>query len=121
MMTKQRQTRQKASRVCALFLAAVFAFGSLAHADEKEKPWLDPDIAELSVTEMLTSTPGNHMVDDDWAEALQMSEAEPGIVTFAKDCAEIDAIPLLELAQNTDKRVFIGINFDGVLGIHGML
>lgn len=54
-------------------------------------------------------------------EDLSWSESDLDVVNFARECAEIDAIPLMKLSSTANKRVFLGINFDGVFGFHGQL
>lgn len=54
-------------------------------------------------------------------DELRWLEHDLQVVRFAEACAEIDMIPFVELPSSVNKRVFIGINFDGVFGFHGQL
>lgn len=51
----------------------------------------------------------------------RLSFLRPGMTSFVIDCAELEAIPLVELSTENSNRIFFGISFDGVLGFHGRL
>ncbi len=55
------------------------------------------------------------------ARELLLPGLNPNVVSFIEDCAELEAVPLLELKKDGRRRVYLGINFDGVFGIHGTL
>ncbi len=38
--------------------------------------------------------------------------------SFARECARLEAVPLIEVSEDERRRVFFGISLDGVLGLH---
>jgi len=45
----------------------------------------------------------------------------PRLVSFIEECTDLEAIPLFDINTDSNKRVFVGVNFDGIFGIHGRL
>lgn len=106
---------------CANAVAAVpvaFALSvSTAYADEITTA-LDTDsevIEQLLESAIAGASAETHLAP------IDLPDPEPALIAFAKECATLDAIPLFELKRDRDSRVFVGINFDGVFGIHGQL
>ena len=52
---------------------------------------------------------------------LNLPEPRSQLVSFVKKCAELEAVPLFEIAEQEDKHVYLGINFDGFLGVYARL
>lgn len=115
--------RNKLSRcitaIATTFVALGMTAGSVALADEIYTP--DSLFEDIGASDRF-----------DWQEyalierrsdlnEIELPDAEPAFIAFAKDCADLDAIPLVELKNDKNRRVFVGINFDGVFGIHGQL
>lgn len=111
----------KSIPVSLLVSSILLACASFAAADElngtesENLTLVSPDelLDSLSLPKKLTVASNRDDID--------LPEAEPAFIAFAKECASLDAIPLLNLKQEEGRRVFVGINFDGVLGIHGLL
>jgi hypothetical protein len=97
-------------------VAAAFSLGSVAQADETATALVISKATEsrlyATVNEGMSAA-ALERPDDKMA----IPEMQPRLVTFIKDCAEMDAIPFITISDKPDKRVFVGVNFDGVLGI----
>jgi len=118
MMEWNKQIRRLAV-VPILFITLGLISAPNAFADEQfsiDKLLDSPDYLEyLSLPEDVDQQPLEKPRD------IELPEHEPAIVSFAKECASLNAIPLFDLQRDEDRRVFVGINFDGYLGIHGQL
>lgn len=40
-----------------------------------------------------------------------------GLLGFARECAEIELVPLKSLHESEERRMMLGVDFDGVLGL----
>ncbi len=119
-MSKHNSAKRLFVQFSAALIAAAVMAGNQAHAQ-------DAQALDLSVNldEVLERIDADVTTDDAeivlHAEDWDLPDLQPRVVSFIKDCADVDAVPLLELSKRKDRRVFFGISFDGVLGIHARL
>lgn len=127
-------TGRKPLHPCPLVIAAIMAAALiLSHGVNAEEPgstWEYSNFDVRSVADGIVQdqpttnsiSTGNHRTAKNRVfKRLSRSRHEPKFIRFAKECAEIEAIPFVEISTSDTKRVFFGVNFDGVIGFHGLL
>lgn len=105
-------------QACAVLIAVLATAGQQVHADSEKSFDPGPIVDELIATMDVEPSPFYAEPAEFYAEKLEISEQRPGVMTFVEECATLNAIPLFELSRRKDRRLFIGISFDGLLGIH---
>ena len=135
---EQLMERRKQQSKCRNALATVAAIASLCATsaafgdDNLDGLLLAADWSQTATerfTRLSESRTLEQLQDAAWrspaaaarVSALELPEPKTPLQSFVEKCAELDAIPFLELSADDDHQVFIGVNFDGVLGVHALL
>ncbi|MBT8096109.1 MAG: hypothetical protein KJO19_03675 [Woeseia sp.] len=116
---QREQTKQWINIFAVVSVALTVLFFEDTKADELDAATSYTIDTEI-IDELLEYSVAGSAIDAD-LDPINLPEPEAAWIAFAKDCASLDAIPLFELKNERDRRVFVGINFDGVFGIHGLL
>lgn len=117
---------------CVLFLPAMASTSTDAHAEDlvADNVTDSDEITDIASVDFLYDIDG--FAIDNWESArkswlagvkreIALPEPKPQLHAFIEECAELEAIPLIRLAEDRDRRWFVGISFDGYLGLHARL
>lgn len=106
---------------CWILIASLAIAQVPAQADEFALADLDADVRAQLLAEAVERALANADHYSPPADRIRLPKLRPSIVSFAEECAELDAIPLFDLSKDDSRRVFVALSFDGFLGIHGRL
>lgn len=109
-----------------MLLGAFFTFAvAYARADSHDSVILRDTAPEIEHdTELDLDVDTLEVSDSDsieLADAIDIEVDANDFGQFVNECAELEAVPLFNLSEGDERRVYFGINFDGVLGLHGQL